>query len=218
VSLRKKLGPALVAALGPLIVRALGATWRLREVADGVAGSALKHPVLYCFWHGELLIPLYAYRGTGVVCLVSGHRDGTMLRKVLERLGLETVVGSVTRGGAAALRMLLVSARRGRDLCIPPDGPQGPRGVAKKGITFIASRAQIPIVPTGVAASSAWQLPTWDRMMIPKPFSRVILFRGGAFMVPSDAGEEELARYTDRLERAIDEARAAAGRIVAPAG
>lgn len=207
----KKIGPAIVPSIGPWLLRRLGSTWRLRVEGEPPTDAEKNGgAVLYCFWHGDLLIPMYAYRGAGTVVLVSGHRDGQMLQKVLDRLGFATVVGSITRGGAMALRGLLSSAKKGMRLCVPPDGPKGPACKAKKGVLYLASRAGLPVVPAGVAASSSWRATSWDRMIIPRPFSKVVLFRGKALQVPRDADGEDLDRWAERLELAINEARESA--------
>lgn len=216
MKLHKRIAPVLVPKLGPFLVRVLGWTWRVRSVGDdGPSPDAPGEQRMYCFWHGDLLVPMYVYRATGVVVLVSGHRDGSMVRGVIERMGYGTVVGSVTRGGATALRGLLSAARRGADLCVPPDGPRGPRGVVKKGVIFLASRAGLPVVPAGVAVSSAWRVRSWDRMVIPKPFARVVLYRASRVLFPRDADTEALEAHALELRAAIERAQATAESILA---
>ncbi len=215
MKLHKRIGPFLVPRVGPWLLRILGGTWRLAFAEGGARPSdSSATPLLYCFWHGDLLVPMFAYRGSGVTVLVSGHRDGAMLGIVLRRLGFGTVSGSITRGGAAALRGLLGTARAGRHLCVPPDGPKGPRGVVKKGVVFLASRARIPIVPAGIAASSSWRATSWDRMVIPKPFARVMIHGGTPMTFPPDLDGEALDRAALDLQAAIDEARSAAARAI----
>lgn len=215
MKLHKKIGPAVLPRIGPWMIRRLGSTWNLTETghskpAEENEGGA----VLYCFWHGDLLIPMYAYRGSGTVALVSGHRDGVMLRKILTSLGFNTVVGSITRGGAMALRGLLTSAKKGARLCVPPDGPKGPACKAKKGVIYLASRAGLPVVPAGIATSNCWRVRSWDRMVVPKPFSKIVIYRGETIRVPRTAGNEELEAWAIRLEDAINDARAKAARIL----
>ncbi|MBI3819302.1 MAG: lysophospholipid acyltransferase family protein [Planctomycetes bacterium] len=208
MKLHKKLGPILVPRIGPWILRRLGGTWRMRVVGEPPSEMETNGgAVLYCFWHGDLLIPMYTYRGSGTVVLVSGHRDGIMLQQVLSNLGFNTVVGSITRGGAMALRGLLSSARNGMRLCVPPDGPKGPACKAKKGVLYLASRAGLPVVPVGVAASSGWRARSWDRMLVPRPFSKVVLYREKTMLVPRHVDGAELDAWTLKLEDAINSAR-----------
>ncbi|MFN0206226.1 MAG: lysophospholipid acyltransferase family protein [Planctomycetota bacterium] len=215
MKLHKKLGPAILSKLGPWIVRGLGSTWRLRIEGRSLENDKLsKTGVLYCFWHGDLMVPAYAHRGRGTVVLVSGHRDGMMLGKILDNLGFSCVVGSITRGGALALRGLLTNAKKGADLCVPPDGPKGPIHKAKKGVLYLASRSGLPVIPAGIAASSAWRLRSWDRMLIPKPFSKVIIYVGEAMHVPPDIDGEELNQWALKLELAINKARDTAAELL----
>lgn len=208
MKLHKKLGPVLVPRIGPWLIRRLGGTWRLRTEGEPVTETeAAGGAVLYCFWHGDLLVPMFAYRGSGTVVLVSGHRDGVMLQKVLATLGFNTVEGSITRGGAMALRGLLSSAKKGNRLCVPPDGPKGPIHKVKKGVLYLASRANLPVVPAGVAASSSWRLRSWDRMVIPRPFSSVVVYRGKTLQIPRDADNDALEAWSLKLESAINDAR-----------
>jgi lysophospholipid acyltransferase (LPLAT)-like uncharacterized protein len=212
--LLKKIGPALVPRLGPPLVRLLGFTWRIRHV--GVPPTELVGTrLLCCFWHGDLLVPMYAFRGAGIVVLVSGHRDGQIAKGVLDRFGFSSVTGSITRGGAAALRRMLSKAAEGQSICIPPDGPKGPARKAKSGVAYLASRTGLPIVVVGVASSSSWRLHSWDRMAIPKPFARVAICFGKPWPVPAGLERHELERWAEDLGRAIEAARETAERSIA---
>jgi hypothetical protein len=216
MKLLKRIGPVLVPRLGPWLVRLLGFTWRIRQVGrppEDYFGTRL----ICCFWHGDLIVPLYAFRGIGIVVLVSAHRDGQIAKGVLDRFGFSTVTGSVTRGGAAALREMLTKAEAGHSLCIPPDGPKGPRHQAKDGVAYLASRAGLPIIPAAVASSSSWRLHSWDRMEIPKPFARVAICVGTPFVVPAGVAKSELPRWSRDLERAIDACHETAERSLASA-
>ncbi len=111
-----------------------------------------------------------------MVTLISGHRDGQIISKIalLGSFGqIRTVTGSSSRGGTKAVRDLLQSARAGRTLFITPDGPRGPNMRAQRGVVEIARLTGLPILPASVSAAPCKQLRTWDRFLIPYPFSRV---------------------------------------------
>lgn len=194
--------------LGPTLVRALGSTWRIELEGDRFPDprpGALT--CIYCFWHQDLLMPLYIFRRTRVTVMTSQHRDGQISKAVMESLGFETVSGSSTRGGAAALRAFLRLSKSKRQMCIPPDGPRGPARVAKHGAVYLSSRAGVPIIPAAAVATRAWRLGSWDRMIVPKPFSRVVMRLGPSILVPRDANDDALRAWARHLGDALDATR-----------
>lgn len=130
-----------------------------------------EKPMLYVFWHEMLLFPVYTHSRFNVAALVSRHRDGELLAEVLRMLRGKVIRGSTSRDGVSGLRSMI---RRGGigHLAIAPDGPLGPRRVFQAGAIFLASRAQIPIVPVGFAVDKYWCANSWDRMVLPRPFAR----------------------------------------------
>jgi lysophospholipid acyltransferase (LPLAT)-like uncharacterized protein len=149
-------------------------------------------PVLFVFWHGRLLPLIHVHRHEGIVVLVSEHRDGTYLARALHHFGFETVRGSSTRGGVRGLKGLIRAAREGSDLAITPDGPRGPNRELKLGALTAARMTGLPIVPVGVGVTSAWQIGSWDKMLVPKPFSTVRVAYGPPSFVPRHAGQSEM--------------------------
>ncbi len=164
---------------------------------------------MLALWHSCLLAPIYSHRGRGVAILVSRHRDGEVITRIIERLGFETARGSSTRGGVEGAREMLELAREGRTLGITPDGPRGPAERLKPGVVVIASRSGLPIVPLASASSSCWVMRSWDRFRVPKPFARVVVAYGEPIAVPRDLSDADLESWRDRVERAIAEHSAA---------
>src|SRR5512146_3329289 len=114
-------GPILARLLGPLFVRALGATWRVRfEPRDFRERLGEGGARVYAFWHANLLVPTAVLRGNGAAVMISRHADGESIARIVERLGFTTVRGSSTRGGAAALHEALAALRDGRHLAFTP--------------------------------------------------------------------------------------------------
>src|SRR4051812_3386218 len=103
---------------------------------------------IYLFWHEMLLFPAASRGLAATAVLVSRHRDGELIARILGRLGFSVVRGSSNRRGLSALRGLI---RQGEisHLAITPDGPLGPRRVVQPGALFVASRTGMPIYPTG---------------------------------------------------------------------
>lgn len=203
---------------GPVLVRALGCTLRVRFVNPEVEEKARRvcGRVIYAFWHGGSLLPAYTHRGRGIGLLVSLHRDGEVMARIVRRLGFRPIRGSTTRGGVAGL-LGLMDLDGACDYGITPDGPRGPSGVAKPGVAFLSGALGVPILPSGIAVRPAWRAKSWDRFMIPRPFARVVYAFGEPVEVPrEEEGEEGLEGYVRRIERRIHEAQAMAEAALGP--
>jgi lysophospholipid acyltransferase (LPLAT)-like uncharacterized protein len=160
-------------------------------------------PVIFTLWHGRLLPCTHFHRHNGVVTLISHHRDGEYITRVVRRWGFTAVRGSTTRGGLDALRELIQHVRQGRSLAITPDGPRGPREKMKPGPVLIAQRTGAPIIPVVSGASRASYFGGWDRFMIPHPFARLRISYGEPVFVPRRASEEEIQAIMDDVERRL---------------
>jgi lysophospholipid acyltransferase (LPLAT)-like uncharacterized protein len=145
----------LIPPLGYAAIRALGRTLRIRTLhADRVNAfwKAGRH-VIVAFWHGrQLMLPL-CYGGSRLYILISAHRDGELIHRIVRRFGFDTIRGSSTRGGMRALRQLARLGQSGADLAVTPDGPRGPRCVAQPGVVELAKLTGLPILPLTVTAS-----------------------------------------------------------------
>jgi lysophospholipid acyltransferase (LPLAT)-like uncharacterized protein len=134
-------------------------------------------PIIMACWHGELLMIPYAYirfrKKPRVKLIISEHFDGNLIAKTLEYFKFETIRGSSTRGGAKALIQSIKELKNGYDLGITPDGPKGPRHEVADGIVVMAQKAGVKIVLVEIKPSSFWQLSSWDRFVIPKPFGTI---------------------------------------------
>jgi hypothetical protein len=199
---RSELKFRLVGRLGATVLTSLGATWRVTVEDDGPLHEMrrARRPVILTFWHSRILPLTYFHRGRGSVALVSQHGDGEYTSQILARIGYSTAArGSATRGGVQGLRGLLRAAREGRDLGITPDGPRGPARVLKEGVLVAAQLSGVAILPLAAGGPSTWSVGSWDRMIIPKPFSRVNLRYGALQFVPRDATAADLAEHGARL-------------------
>lgn len=131
--------------------------------------------IILAFWHAQQLMIPIGYRGTGSHVLISQHGDGEIIARIIARFGHQAVRGSSTRGGAGALRALIKLGRSGRDVVVTPDGPKGPRHVAKLGVIQLAKATGLPIVPMAFACSkknsSRAGIATWSRIPFPAAYS-----------------------------------------------
>ena len=158
-----------------LLTSILGKTWRFKVVSPPSVRvfDANAEPKIYCFWHSTLLVVSYLFRNTGKTAIVSPSKDGRIAADVARRWGHGIIFGSSSQGGAAALRQSIRAVRDGQSLGITPDGPKGPRELAKPGAAQIAIVGKTPLVTIKISAKSAWRLKSWDRFMIPKPFAKI---------------------------------------------
>jgi lysophospholipid acyltransferase (LPLAT)-like uncharacterized protein len=161
-------------------------------------------PVVFVLWHGRLLPCTYWNRHQNLVTLVSQHRDGEYISRIVERWGYTAVRGSSSRRAAGALRELVRHVRAGRSLAVTPDGPRGPRQVMKAGALLAAQLSGAPVIPAAGGASRGWWFGSWDRFLVPKPFARVRLAYGEPVWVPRDADEAALERISRDVEARLN--------------
>ena len=169
---------------------------------------------LFTFWHAHMLIPAYTHRGRQVYVLVSRHRDGEAIARVVQKLGHGVVRGSTTHGGAASILALVERARQGYDLAITPDGPRGPRQRMQPGAVYLAQKSGLPLFPVGIATARKWQLNSWDRFEIPKWRSPVVFLIGQAIRVPPDSSQEGLEAIRQSAEHQMHQLTALANERV----
>lgn len=192
---------------GSALLTGIGATWRVRRLNEEYERElrASRRGYIYAFWHGQLLPLTHLFRQRGVVVLVSLNRDGEYIAQTIHRMGFDTVRGSSSRGG---LRALLEMARRGsagEALAFTPDGPRGPRARVQPGVVIAAQRARIPILPLAVSAWPRRTLSSWDRMMIPLPFARVVVAFSEPLLIPADIPlEQAVTEWSPRVEAALN--------------
>ncbi|HVZ47677.1 MAG TPA: lysophospholipid acyltransferase family protein [Gemmatimonadaceae bacterium] len=195
--------------VGLLVLRTLAATWRFRTrgAARWRADDAAGMPTLMALWHGHLLPLGYFMRNRGIEILVSEHRDGEVIARVLHRLGHRTIRGSTTRGGARALAEMIRALKAGRTVAITPDGPRGPARTMAPGVLVAAQRAGATVTTLYVTVNRAWRLKSWDSFMIPKPFATVTVHFGDPTRVtgstPAEA-EAQVARFEAMLAERRD--------------
>lgn len=196
----------IAAPTAGLVARGLHATWRYRLAAPAVERrpSGRLEPAVYALWHEHLLPLSLLHAGTGAGVLVSRHRDGEILARILHDLGYRPVRGSSSRGGAAGLRRMIELGREGRPLAFTPDGPRGPARTPKAGAVRTAAATGLPLVPVAAAATRGWRLGSWDGFLVPAPAAAVYVGYGDPLTVPPELPEAGLRRWTRRMGEAID--------------
>jgi len=203
----------LGAHLGPVALLILGRTWRVQVSGWERVLQAFESraPLVMITWHGRMMVPTWQVRRRKIVTMISRHRDGEFVARLVKQLGFITVRGSSTRGGTAAALEMLDLIRKGHAAAMICDGPRGPIYKLKPGAAFLAMQAGATVIPASFSARRAWVLHSWDRFMIPKPFARVHLLFGDP--IPPAGSDATLRDFTRELETALNDLTARADEI-----
>jgi len=160
---------------------------------------------LYAFWHARMLMmPRTSCKNWPGYMLISEHRDGGFISDTMNMLGIPTIRGSSTRGGAKAMRNMIKAVKEEhKHLCITPDGPNGPRETVKKGTMRLAMKTGLAFVPICYATKRHWRINSWDRFYIPQPFTRGVFVFGDPVPVAPD---DDIEAARSRAQQAMDAA------------
>ena len=193
----------LVERFGPSLIKLLMGTLRIKEYnKDNFLPTRESYgKVIYTFWHNRMLIPAYTHRYQNVHVLISQHRDGEYIARVIKELGFGTIRGSSRRGGVKALKEAVAISKK-YDIAITPDGPTGPKEIVKEGTLYLALKTGKPIIPGVFLIKSKWMLHSWDNFMIPKPFSPVKMIYGKPIFVRS---KDEIPEKKKELQQALSQ-------------
>lgn len=179
------------------------------EIDDraNLIGTPPNERYIGALWHNRLLllpfvIKRYLPNRRGAA-LISASRDGALLADLVERFGFEVVRGSSSRLGASAIRQLADVIASGRDVAITPDGPRGPAYELGQGIIFLAQQSGAEVIPLNMEHSSCWRVRSWDRFILPKPFSTVRVTFGAPHRVAQTSSTEEFERERLRLQEVM---------------
>lgn len=191
------------AAIGPPLLKALAATWRFTErgVEHWRPLRDARRPFLFVLWHSRILPLLALHKREGLVLLISRHRDGQYLADLAAGWGYRSVRGSTRRGGEIGLLGIVRALEDGAVVAVTPDGPRGPAERVQPGAVAAAQHAGVPIVAAGARPASAWYLGSWDRMCIPRPFTKVHVAYGPPIVV--GPGKDGLRRGMDAVARSL---------------
>jgi len=205
-SLRQQIQLTLVSWFVPILLRLIGCTLRATITYEEGAIQSLDeiHPGIFPFWHRCVLPATWLFRRRHLAVMTSQSFDGEYIARVIRRFGYLPVRGSSTRGGQRALLEMNKLLTGGNGVAFTIDGPLGPRYVAKKGPVQLAKMSGVAISAFYVAVERAWVLPTWDGLMIPKPFSRVYVRFAHKIFVPSDADDAAMERYHAEMQAALE--------------
>lgn len=206
-----RLKAAVLPPVAASVLRGILGTLRIRHYGSGPidALNAAGGNYILAFWHSDNLYAIFSRVKLPTVPVISHHRDGEMMVRLMKRFGVTDFArGSSTRGGASALRELLRWGKRGANLAIAPDGPRGPVYEVKEGVIGAARMAGIPIIPMRFHPERCIEFSrSWDHSRLPVPFSRALYVYGEPLTVGRDATAEQLEQARLRLEHDMNQIR-----------
>jgi lysophospholipid acyltransferase (LPLAT)-like uncharacterized protein len=165
-------------------------------------------PVIFALWHNRIFTMPPIWRLTGgknrsTVVLTSASRDGTTLSTAMEVFGIGSIRGSSSRRAVAALIGMKKALQEGKDVCVTPDGPKGPRYQIQPGLLKIAQTTGSDIIPIHIQYSSAWRLSSWDRFVLPKPLSKVTVTFDKPISISKNLTEADFETAVANLEKCL---------------
>ena len=203
--------------LGYYILRCYLFLVRIRVVGEEIALGCLSDHgrLVIAVWHQRLLAAVayvIKFRNFEPIIMISRSKDGELATRMARRFGLVPIRGSSSRGGTSAL-LAITEALKSRPAAIHiVDGPKGPKGIVKPGLISMARLSGAVILPVIISAKKAWIVNSWDRFLIPKPFSDVIIEWGQPFVVPRDADPAAYETIRQKIETYLMEGYAQADR------
>lgn len=214
---------SLVPQCKNLAISALGAAllWMIRKTLTvkriGLDGDELhwpeQAPRIVALWHSHQLMMPWVYldapRGAGkrrpFTALISKSPDGRLIARAMKYLGVSSVTGSSTNGGREAMYSLAKVIKAGSHVVITPDGPKGPPQKIKQGVLRLSQLSGATISPAAIAGRCLWKFGSWDRMILPKPFSTIVIAMGRPISIHRSATKEEIENFSDQLESALND-------------
>jgi len=205
----------VVLAIVPRIVWALlwifGRTWRFEVIAEeGVTPVLFGQKAgseIYCFWHQCVLPCTIYFRKSNAVILISQSFDGELITRILRMFGFDAVRGSSSRGSREGLLGLNGVIETGRTAIFTADGPRGPIYQTKKGPIKLAQTTGAPIGAFHLQPEKAWVMNSWDRFLVPKPFTRIVVSWAQWTRVPADLQADDFESKRQELNDALERAR-----------
>jgi lysophospholipid acyltransferase (LPLAT)-like uncharacterized protein len=205
-SLRQRLSIRAAAFFFYWGIRLIGSTIRFEtqglEAFERLRDDG-KAPIMV-FWHDRIFLATYYFRNQAIVVITSQSFDGEYIARFIQRFGYGAIRGSSSRGGSRALVEMIRAMRSKLAMGFTIDGPRGPRHVAKPGAVMLAKKTGNPIVPFTVEAANYWTISSWDKMQIPKPFTRARVTVAETIYVPGDASDELMEAKRVEVEDSLD--------------
>ncbi len=174
-------------------------------------------PIMVCVWHGRLLFPSWyiRFKTTNLHAIASHHSDAEIMARILKRWGYSLIRGSTKKGGKAVVLKMAEVFKNGGIVAVTNDGPKGPPRIAKAGSTGLAIKYNVSMVMITGSATKFWQINSWDRFMLPKPFGRIDIVVAPPLEIatPPENNEEEIKLLSNYMNYYQDEVDRMTGKI-----
>lgn len=157
-------------------------------------------------WHGQQLPGYFYFRRRAYAIIVSLSKDGDLASSIMRRFGWKIIRGSSNRGGARALIEMIRLLRQGGVVAVTPDGPSGPLYHIEPGVIYMAQKTESELVPCSFVMDRFWEFNSWDRFVVPKPFSKCVVYFGTELSIPSKLSEDEFELAKERAAAVLHEA------------
>jgi lysophospholipid acyltransferase (LPLAT)-like uncharacterized protein len=202
----QRLSLALVSWIVPALIALIGCTLRVTfSWEEGSIGSLDQiHPGIFPFWHRCVLPAVWIFRKRNLAVMTSRSLDGEYIARVIQRFAYVPIRGSSSRGGQRALLEMQTFVNKGGGAAFTIDGPRGPRYVAKRGPIHLAKATSVAITPFYVAVEKKWVFNSWDRFVLPMPFSRALVRVAARIYVPRDADDALLEEKYREMQSALE--------------
>lgn len=174
------------------LIKVIGLTVRYEVI--GWENHTEDRPLVYCFWHNRIPIATHFWRNRGIVVMSSRSFDSEYIARFIQRFGYGAARGSSTRGARAALIQMIRAVRAGKSAAFTVDGPRGPIYEAKPGAVLLAEKAGADILPFSISLDRYWELPSWDKIQIPKPWAKARVVLGHRIHTNGNALEVDSLR------------------------
>ena len=188
-------------------IRLLNFTYRYRFIGlENKNEARTMHPqktFIYALWHQNLIGAIFSHIGERFTMIVSESKDGELVNVACERFGHLPARGSSTRGGRRALIEIIKNITNGFPGAITVDGPQGPLYDVKLGILEVAKLCQCGVLPLSPYPIHYWELKSWDKFRIPKPFSKIIVVIGKPITIDKSVKKEEFPKIASQIKEAL---------------
>lgn len=217
--MKKKIKIKAISFIGQWVIQLL---FRLNKVTikgENILLNLAKagKPMMVCVWHGRLLFPSWYIRlkFTNLHAIASRHTDAEIMAQILKRWGYGLIRGSTRKGGKAVVQKMAEVFKNGGIVAVTNDGPKGPPRIAKAGSTGLAVKYNVQMITITGSATKYWQLKSWDRFMLPKPFGRINIVVSPPLEIkaPTANNEEEVTLLSDFMNHYQDEVDRMTGKI-----
>ena len=170
-----------------------------------IAEQVRSRKFIFAFWHSRILLLSYIYKKLNASIMVSNSADGEVIAQILKRHGHKTIRGSTGKGGLRALIQQINDMRsHQRPGVVIPDGPQGPRHKVQQGVVLLAQKTGVPIIPLAYGSRRRKVFNSWDRFMLPLPWTAGVVTYGRPISVPGDADADTIKACIKDLEAELN--------------